>query len=341
MVTAVLRNEGAVNVNDVTALLEWTDVGGTQYLEFDPSFGDNDNPKQWGVLFPQQSRQFRWGLRMSRMNTGPTPLTVQLTLRYGAASIPTTGGDSLCTATVTILPLQSAPIIVLGNNPACDGDTVVLDAGNGYASYRWSTQDTSRQLVVTQSGSYHVRRVMGTEPYCMVLSDTVQMTFHPKPDVPVITRNGNTLSSTAAATYQWVRNGGAIPLATSQDYTATANGVYFVIVTNGFGCTALSDTLRVTLVSVDEPLAGKFTVDVYPNPSHDVFTLSCTAGSRQHLRLTVRDILGRVVLEQSIEHNGVYTLQRVDLSALPDGIFYLRLENATVQHTRVLLLQRE
>jgi hypothetical protein len=182
---------------------------------------------------------------------------------------------------------------------------------------------------------------MGTEPHCAVLSDTVQVAFHPRPAVPVITRNGNTLTSTVADAYQWRDDSGDLPGATSRSYTATKNGRYAVMVTNSFGCSAVSDTVYVTLVGVEEARAEDFSVDVYPNPSRGVFTLSCSAGDRQQLRLTVRDLLGRVVSQRPLQHDGVHTLQRIDLSALPEGMYFLRLESAVVQHTRMLLLRRE
>ncbi len=38
----------------------------------------------------------------------------------------------------------------------CAGGSVTLDAGGGYARYRWSTDDTTRSIVVADSGSYTI-----------------------------------------------------------------------------------------------------------------------------------------------------------------------------------------
>ncbi len=46
-----------------------------------------------------------------------------------------------------------------GNNPSCAGDPIVLDAGDGYAGYLWSTGETTRTITVapTAPATYSVR----------------------------------------------------------------------------------------------------------------------------------------------------------------------------------------
>lgn len=74
---------------------------------------------------------------------------------------------------------------------------------------------------------------------------------------PVITVNGNTLSSSIASGNQWYLNGIAIPGATAATYTSTQAGTYRVYVNNG-SCTLISEP---TLLGVDFPLPyNNFTV---------------------------------------------------------------------------------
>lgn len=58
--------------------------------------------------------------------------------------------------------------------------------------------------------------------------------------VPVITVAGMTLTSSPAASYQWILDGSPISGATAQSYTATAYGNYQVEVTYSNGCSILS-----------------------------------------------------------------------------------------------------
>ncbi|MDT8325436.1 MAG: T9SS type A sorting domain-containing protein, partial [Bacteroidota bacterium] len=345
-VTVTLRNSGSVNINSPEVLLEWTDVNGTPYVAFDPAWPDSMNPKSRGVIFPGQELEFRWFFRTIARNTGSAPVQVHYSVRFGGDGIPAQDGGPNCVGTVTILPSQLHPIDVIGSLTPCEGDTVVLDAGGGYMAYRWSEGgsalgDTLRHLAVTQSGEYLVRRAMTTAPYCAVFSDTVRVTFNPRPATPLITRNGNTLTASAASSWQWLREGNAIPGATAQSYAVTQDGSYSVVVTNTHGCSAMSDTMHVTVLSADVPPDPRLRIAVFPNPARDVFTVSIDGARTQQLSLRVTDMLGREVLHRDIAHEGSRQRLRVDLSGRAAGVYFLHVDGADGRETRLLLLQRE
>lgn len=70
-------------------------------------------------------------------------------------------------------------IEVLGDNYACFGDTILLDAGD-WDSYLWSTGDTSRYLGVISEGEYYATTFHSGLP---VLSDTAEVFFNVPPNV--------------------------------------------------------------------------------------------------------------------------------------------------------------
>src|SRR3954454_3777890 len=59
------------------------------------------------------------------------------------------------TVTATTLPL--ATITPSGPTTFCQGGSVSLDAGAGFASYLWSNGDTTRTIGVTTNGTFTVR----------------------------------------------------------------------------------------------------------------------------------------------------------------------------------------
>ena len=83
-----------------------------------------------------------------------------------------------------------------------------------------------------------------------------------------VTVSGTTLTSaTAGATgYQWVDCATQTPIAgaTSVSYTATANGDYAVMITNGACGTAMSECTTISNIGIDEN--GVMLVTAYPNP---------------------------------------------------------------------------
>ncbi|HRF37893.1 MAG TPA: hypothetical protein PK198_03815, partial [Saprospiraceae bacterium] len=72
------------------------------------------------------------------------------------------------------------------------------------------------------------------------------------PPVPVITRQGNILSSSSATAYQWYYNGNPIPAAqggTSQSIQPLVSGVFLVQVFAANGCSSVSNPFDFNLTT--------------------------------------------------------------------------------------------
>jgi hypothetical protein len=154
---------------------------------------------------------------------------------------------------VIVRPRPQPVITPLGPTIFCAGDSVTLDAGAGYVSYRWSRGDTSRKITVRSSGSY---RVTVTNQYgCPRESDSLRVTVNQRP-VPKITLRGNRTicrgdavlleSDSIYARYRW-SNGD-----TTRSIYARETGDYHLIATNTFGCTARSDTIHIQVEELPE-----------------------------------------------------------------------------------------
>jgi len=99
------------------------------------------------------------------------------------------------------------------------------------------------------------------------------------------------------ATYQWIKDNTAIPGATDSTYvvTATGNGNYWVVVTNGYGCSDTSDVYPVTNVSVGDIHVAPGQVRLYPNPAGAVVYIS----SPVKVNVRITDMAGRLIKEQA------------------------------------------
>ncbi len=119
------------------------------------------------------------------------------------------------------------------------------------------------------------------------------------------------------ATYQWIDCGNSnnpISGATSQSYTATADGSYAVIITNGT-CSDTSACVVITNASIKENSLAS--TSIYPNPSKGTFTIE----AQSNMQLNITDLTGRTISSQSIttgknkivlnENTGVYLLNFV------------------------------
>jgi hypothetical protein len=162
--------------------------------------------------------------------------------------------SSKCEINVTIpgLPDVIFPFTLAANAPItfCDGESVVLDAGAGYTTYRWSNGRREQLLTVTQSGNY----------YCIVehsdgrvgISDTLSVTVLPLPaprlvvtgSIPMCANDSVRLDAGSDyISYLW-SNGSA-----DQAITVRSAGAYHVRVRNGDNCEGYSDTVVVSTKS--------------------------------------------------------------------------------------------
>ena len=165
-----------------------------------------------------------------------------------------------CSAMDTIVlgdrVVSSQFVTVSGPNPACIGDTVWLDASNGFNSHVWSTGEVSPMISVADTGGVFTVSAVDTAG-CMVRDSAfVNFVQAPKP-VPVIVPGPNVNLCTGSSvvlevgsgyfSYAW--NTGA----QTESISTTVSGAFDVTVTNGFGCVGNSDLVIVMSVPVPTP----------------------------------------------------------------------------------------
>lgn len=97
----------------------------------------------------------------------------------------------------------------------------------------------------------------------------------------------------------------------------------------------ISTTQSIAVVNVDE-LTPNDALVVSPNPSNGVFILDYAGNSNGTIEMTVVDLQGRIVAEGTIKKYGTWT-EELDLTAQPDGVYFLKLsiDNQTVERKLV------
>ena len=128
-----------------------------------------------------------------------------------------------------------ATVSAIGDTTFCEGDSLILSAGN-WTSYVWSTGETTPSITVTESGDYSVMVFNGM---FYIQSDTIHIEVHAN---PIVTANVNPLLCSDA--YY-----GSIELVTNQQGSVLWNdgatsllheelviGEYAYTFTSEFGC---------------------------------------------------------------------------------------------------------
>ena len=159
-----------------------------------------------------------------------------------------TGSDNGSNITISTNPTPS----ISGTLSFCQGSSTTLNAGSGYSSYLWSTGANTQIINVNTAGTFTVT-VTNANGCSGSASATTSVNALPvasiTPSGTVTTCNtSQLLSATTGAgyNYQWRLNGSNINGATADTYTATASGVYDVVVTAN-GCSATSSQTNLSL----------------------------------------------------------------------------------------------
>jgi hypothetical protein len=111
------------------------------------------------------------------------------------------------------------------------------------------------------------------------------------------TNNGDlTISASAGESFQWVNCPSLTPIvgATSQVFTATANGSYAVIATDENGCESTSNCVTITNVGIEE--FDNNGVSIYPNPTNDQVIIEFKTESA---RVELFDAQGKLILSKT------------------------------------------
>lgn len=158
-------------------------------------------------------------------------------------------GDFAAYANTLITPADS--VIVCAENVV----SFSTDSVSGY-TFQWLKNNqvipgaTDHEFEASEPGNYSV--IITTSYGCIDTSATTNFYAVPLPPAPVITQTGNTLSSTAADSYQWSLNGSPIAGATGQTYDPSQGGEYTVKITDQNGCSNLSASFIFIPVGISE-----------------------------------------------------------------------------------------
>ncbi len=236
-------------------------------------------------------------------------------------------GGCYNTATVAV-EVSNNQLMTSPDTVVCEGSPAFLRA-DGAASYNW-TFGAPFQNVTVYPSSTTVYNVNAVDANNCALNGAVTVVVNPRPPVGVAASNSIVcrgeaieLFATGAATYEWNTgaNGANISPVAEFDLPTT----FYVTGTDNNGC---SSTASITVmvdacVSLKEVQPVKFRL--MPNPASTEVTIDADADAS--IRIT--DLAGRILLEGTLQKGR----QTVNVSALPPGIYLVRLQTTTSERT--------
>jgi hypothetical protein len=250
-----------------------------------------------------------------------------------------------------MINVNPLPTVYIGiDTTICLGEAITIDAGAGFASYLWSTNETTQTIQAATSGEYSV--VVANEFGCTG-TDALSLNVVLNPEKPVVTNGpasvdnytGTTTTYTSsvsanATSYQWAVNpaeaGTTTSTGTSADFTWVIGytGTVQVTVTAINDCftSEVSDAFSTTIYSsagLNENTDGK-QMTIFPNPTDGKISLRLPSQKSFTGDLTVTDAGGSAVYSLTGITIPAGDASTLDLGQLPKGIYSLKLSSQSV-----------
>lgn len=255
-------------------------------------------------------------------STGQNARTI--TVRGGGIFRVTAYIDAICHITSDSIEIASLPAtnpILQINRPVpglCNpGDSIIISVQNaGFTSYRWSTGETGREIVVKNEGTYFVTTIDTNGCTGMSQVMAIKKSDPYKPRIAMsraaVFCAGDSVTLTADAGYnEYLWSSGE----STRSITVKKNGDYSVTVRDANGCYGTSDSVKIVVLDLQNRLEiksiysekGEFSLD-----SVNLGNLIC-----RQLIIYNRDSTETVVIEQPVLlHNIRFSLRQSELPTI-------------------------
>lgn len=165
---------------------------------------------------------------------------------------------------------------------------------------------------------------------------TTSFTVNTGAAVATASVSGLTLTAhpAGATSYQWYdcTNHVIINGATSQNYTATSNGSYAVIIKSGSCSTDTSSCIVISTVGLKDNVVNA-AVRLYPNPNNGTFTLDI---NNETADVQIIDLLGNTIY--TAKHTkGSVTLNLMDVAS---GVYLIKVNSNNIHTTNRLIINK-
>jgi len=247
----------------------------------------------------------------------------------GGVSVTVTTTDGCLLMDYINIEFKSLPLVDIGSNTfICSGDSLLLNAGQGFVSYQWSTNATTQEIYVKDAGFYVVT-VTNNDGCSAFDAIQIDVLFAVSANFSYNLLGGTQIEFTNTSTqhtnssWDYLGNGNFTQsTSNTTTFTYPQNGQYNVMLVAYNNC--FSDTTQqlINIVSSIETSNKSFNdLLLYPNPSNGIINLK----NLNHLfinKISIIDITGKHMKDITLQCN---TDIEINLTDFVNGVYFLKI----------------
>jgi hypothetical protein len=224
--------------------------------------------------------------------------------------------------------LDLNPQVELGNDTTiCNGNNLMLNAGNPGASYLWSNGDTTQIITASLQGAY---AVFVTDSVGCTDLGTINIDFAPVPSADGIYASGmfptvflSVINPSNTSLYNWNFGDGNIQnnagSAVGHVYAIMGNYTVTASLVNDFNCDTIVITRMINVNNTPLSVEEDNTIDmvVYPNPTQDF------------VNVVLKDYTNAMVTAYTVSGSVMYTApltsNYINVQQWSSGVYFLKI----------------
>jgi hypothetical protein len=225
--------------------------------------------------------------------------------------------------TVQVIPNPTPSITSEGPITICEGESLNLDGGQGYATYLWTGGFDTPYITVSNSGVFDV--TVTDENGCIGTSAPIEIFQIPFPSALFsYTENNNSISFTDLTTgspnlWFWDFGDGNSSSQQNPTYGYSASGNYLVCLTASEANCSDSECQNVNITITEVEDIETLTASIYPNPNNGIFSIEAS----DTFSTDIYDMQGKIIFSITLYPGK----NEIDLSLISPGIYFLRATN--------------
>ncbi len=241
---------------------------------------------------------------------------------------------------------KGLPLVDIGSNTSiCIGDSVKLDAGNGFMTYLWSDNSHTQSITIYNSGTYSVSVTdsSGCSGFDVVIVNSYQkaeagFNYAQGTGLEI---NFTDLSQNSAQNY-WDFFGINNFIADSVgnvSYTYPFAGTYTVKMIASNNCSSDTTEMTINVIASMEELLINDKILIYPNPTKDFLYLELK-GNININQIILRDLQNRLLQQIEIKELNISQGQTYQLN-IPSskGIYFINIITDNAIYNKKIIIE--